>query len=95
MQAPSPRPRTKLVGPGPTRPTPGYATVDMYIAGNLQMTSSDMNIVPRSVKEQLYHPSSLRPTLAMVSVDTVRDVSRVVTARPLVTAGPVHEKDPP
>ena len=44
------------------------------------------------VKEQLYCPSSLLPTLSMVSVDTVPDES--IAARSLATAGPVHEKDP-
>ena len=52
-----------------------------------------MDIVSKPVKEQLYRPSSLRRTPAMVSVDTVPDES--ITARPIVTAGPVHEKDPP
>ena len=57
------------------------------------MTFNVMKIVSTPVKEQPYLPSSLRPILLMTSVDTVSEVSREITARPLATAGPVHEKD--
>ena len=65
------------------------------VADNLHMTFNVMKIVPMPVKEQPYLPSSLRPTLLMTSVDTVPELSREIDARPLATAGPVHEKDPP
>ena len=65
------------------------------IFGNLHLTSKVMETLPTPANEQMYSPSSLRPALSMVSVDTVRELSRVIIAQPLSTAGPVHVRERP